>query len=173
MPDDVSVHQKVHLNVHLPQRSAGPSGDATDGTTWHRRLPPRGLRRKGSRRLFLHCRDGYWFFQRRWPKPLDSSSCRSEGRARAPQRACARRLAQALALQTGAYFESLIRRNISGSLSTGSDATPRGFESACSDRPGKGRAGSVVHVAIKGKLPSSRDLRDEGEKLRLGGIKAA
>jgi integrase len=171
MDDDTNVHPKVHLNVHLPvEPNGGNSGGNNDRGT-----SPRSLRRQTAKRPFLHCRDGYWFFQRRWPKPLDPSGSTAPlrialGRVSEPQ---ARRAAQALALRTGAYFESLISCNISQSSSSRSDAMQPDSISASDGSSPSNRAGRVVHVAIQGKLPRSGAPSDPDQQLTVDGIRAS
>lgn len=59
MPDDANVQQKVHLNVHLPEVSKDPDQEAVASEKLGRRRSPRLQHRKGAKRPFLHCRDGY------------------------------------------------------------------------------------------------------------------
>jgi integrase len=171
MHDDTNVHPKVHLNVHLRDEPDNrfPSGKNDRGTS------PRASTRKGPKKPFLHQRDGYWFFQRRWPKSLDPTGSAAPlrialGRISEPQ---ARRAAQALALRTGAYFESLISCNISQSSSSRSDAMQPDSISASEGSSPDRRAGRVVHVAIQGKLPRSGASSDTDQQLTLDGIRAS
>jgi hypothetical protein len=59
MSDDGNVRQKVHLNVHLPDLGKDLEQEAVASEKLDRGRSPRSLHRKGAKRPFLHCRDGY------------------------------------------------------------------------------------------------------------------
>jgi hypothetical protein len=67
MRGDANLGQNVHLNVQRPESPE----DGVAGGKLGRGMAPRPLSRKAVLKPFLYCRDGYWFFQRRWPKTLD------------------------------------------------------------------------------------------------------
>lgn len=174
MPDDANVHQKVHLNVHLPEVPKDPDQGAVANGKLDRSTSPRSQCRKGAKRPFLHCRDGYWFFQRRWPKPLDPSGSAPPlrvalGRVSEPQ---ARRLALTLELETGAYFESLTSYSMSHQVSSGEASMSAFSDSSGGASAPPQRPGRVVAVRIAGKLPTSSAPTDEDERLTVAGIRA-
>jgi hypothetical protein len=171
MHDETNVHPKVHLNVHLRDESgdAIPSGKSDRGTS------PRALSRKSPKKPFLHQGDGYWFFQRRWPKSLDQTGSAAPlrialGRISEPH---AKRTAQALALHTGAYFESLISCIITESSSSRSNSMQSDSISTSEGSFPDRRTGRVVHVTIKGKLPRSGASSDTDHQLTLDGIRSS
>ena len=174
MSHDANVHQTVHLNVHLPEVSKDLDQEAVASGKLDRGTSPRCPQPKGVRRPYLHCRDGYWFFQRRWPKPLNPSGSAPPlrlalGRISEPD---ARRMAQALALQTAVYFESLNGFNMSHQLSS-DEATMSAFPNSSSGASAPPqRPGRVVSVKVRGKLPTSGPPTDEDERLTLVGVRA-
>lgn len=174
MSGDDNVHPKVHLNVHRTEGASAAAGGIVAGGKLDRGTSPQPRRRKGSKRPFLHCRDGYWFFQRRWPKPLDPSGSAAPlrfalGRISDPE---ARRIGQALALQTGAYFESLISCSMSHQVSCGEASMSAFSDSSSGVSAPPQRPGRVVAVRIAGKLPTSSAPTDEDERLTVAGIRA-
>jgi hypothetical protein len=81
-------------------------------------------------------------------------------------------MAQALALRTAVYFESLNSCNMSHQLDSDEASMSVFPDSSCGASTPLQRSGRVVAVRVRGKLPTSDQPTDEDERLTLAGVRA-